>query len=1125
MRSSARHWQSLTKALGTLFCLALLAALRAGGAEAETHEAGAAVNHEIEISIEPSGGRLSARDLVTVSPGREELVFQLHSGLNPSSPTPGVRLERISPFRPAPPFVETWAVRLPPGLRTFAIEYAGVISHPLEAYGKEYARGFSTTMGTISEEGVYLAGSSFWYPALEGSQVTFALDVSLPPGWESVSQGDRAAHSRGAGGSRARWLCLNPQEEIFLVAGRFSEYSRQAGAVKAMVFLRSPDRGLAEKYLEATGNYIAMYEGLIGPYPYGKFALVENFWETGFGMPSFTLLGPTVIRLPFILHTSYPHEILHNWWGNGVYPDYERGNWSEGLTAYLSDHLLRARKGEAAAYRQETLQKYADYVKAGRDFPLTEFRSRHSSATEAVGYGKSLMLFHMLRVRLGDEAFVRGLREFYGRFRFRLASFDDIREVFESVSGAGLREFFSQWVERPGAPELEAGEVSARKDSGGYLLRLALRQRQPGPPYSLRVPVAVTMEGRADAHQEAVLMEARSAEFSIRLPARPLRVDVDPEYDVFRRLHQAEVPPALTEALGSEEALVILPSSGGEDLLEAYRGLAGTLGRSGPDKAEAKPDRDMGGLPAGKAAFVVGWDNRFLPQVKKALAAYGVEITDRSVTVAGETFPRAGHAFVLAARDGGRPLVWIAADQPAPIPGLGRKLPHYHKYSYLVFRGDEPENAAKGRWPVLDSPMTVLVPHGGRAERVGMGRLSPRKPLAELPEAFSRDEMMKTISYLSSPELEGRGVGTGGLAPAAEFVARKFREAGLEPAGDGGYFQGFEAEGPSGPAKLRNVVGVLPGRNPKYAGESVVVGAHYDHLGRGWPGARAGDEGRVHPGADDNSSGVAVLLELARVLAEGPGPERAVVFVAFSGEEAGRLGSRHYIGHMDAYPASRAMAMVNLDTVGRLGGGKLLVLGAETAGEWVHIMRGAGYVTGVQIETVGEPLDSSDQVSFHEAGVPAVQLFTGPHLDYHRPSDTAEKIDYDGLVSVARVAREAIAYLAGREAPLEASLEGAVSAAKGENAGRAGRKVSLGTIPDFTFVGEGCRISGVVPGSPAEKCGLREGDIIVAINSMPVSSLKDLSEALKSLSPGDLVTVTFIRDGAKAEASAVVEAR
>jgi aminopeptidase N len=193
--------------------------------------------------------------------------------------------------------------------------------------------------------------------------------VELPPDWDVVSQGERTEHLKKGYRTIVRWESPEPQDEIFLVAARFTEYTRRIGQVSAMAFLRAPDEGLANKYLEATTRYIAMYEKLIGPYPYKKFALVENFWETGFGMPSFTLLGTTVIRLPFIINSSYPHEILHNWWGNSVFPASEKGNWSEGLTAYLSDHLIRSSRS-AAEYRQTTLQKYADYV-IGKKFPLT----------------------------------------------------------------------------------------------------------------------------------------------------------------------------------------------------------------------------------------------------------------------------------------------------------------------------------------------------------------------------------------------------------------------------------------------------------------------------------------------------------------------------------------------------------------------------------------------------------------------------------------------------------------------------------------------------------------------------------------------------------------------------------
>jgi len=251
-------------------------------------------------------------------------------------------------------------------------------------------------------------------------------------------------------------------------------------------------------------------------------------------------------------------------------------------------------------------------------------------------------------------------------------------------------------------------------------------------------------------------------------------------------------------------------------------------------------------------------------------------------------------------------------------------------------------------------------------------------------------------------------------------------------------------------------------------------------------------------------------------------PDRTIVFVAFNGEEAGRRGSRHYATHEERYPAERCIGMLNLDTVGRLGKKKLLVIGADSAREWASIFRGTAMVTGVDIEFVPEKLASGDQTSFEDSGVPSVQLFTGPHLDYHRPTDTADKIDPDGLVKVTSVAREVVEYLSSRKGPLTPTA-GSDTAADSEESRE--RKISLGIIPDFAFSGEGCRLSGVAPDSPAENCGLREGDVIIRIGSYLVRGLKDLSEVLRSLTPGGSIVIAFLREGKEMTVEAEVKAK
>jgi Iap family predicted aminopeptidase len=286
---------------------------------------------------------------------------------------------------------------------------------------------------------------------------------------------------------------------------------------------------------------------------------------------------------------------------------------------------------------------------------------------------------------------------------------------------------------------------------------------------------------------------------------------------------------------------------------------------------------------------------------------------------------------------------------------------------------------------------------------------------------------------------------------------------------------------------------------------------------------RQGNIGKIHHGADDNASGVAVLIELARTLSKGLKPDRNVVFVAFTGEEAGKKGSKYYVANEKTFPVEQCIGMINLDTVGRLEKKKLLVLGADSASEWVHIFRGAGFVTGVEMEIVSEELDSGDQKSFRDAGIPAVQLFSGPHLDYHRPTDTADKIDADGLVKVASFVKEALEYLSSREGPLSSNLKAGLGGA--QRLDKSSRRVSLGTVPDYAFQGNGYRLSGVAPGSPAASAGLRAGDIIVRIGGKVIGSLQDVSDSLKSLKPGERILITFLRKEKTMTAEAEVVAR
>ncbi len=538
--------------------------------------------------------------------------------------------------------------------------------------------------------------------------------------------------------TKTQWDSPEPQEGIFLIAARFSEYVRQAGHFTAMAFLRTPDSELADKYLKATVRYITMYEKLIGPYPYKKFALVENFRETGLGMPSFTLLGPKIIRFPFIITSSYPHEILHNWWGNSVFPDMTQRQ-LVGRAYRLSFRLPYKRTtGQWGPSRQETLQKYTDYVSGSRDFPIADFRMRHSPSSEAIGYGKSLMFFHMLRLELGDKIFAAGLRDFYHEYKFRLASFDELIKTFQQVSGKDLKEMLDEWILHAGAPKLKLRDVAVRPEKNGYVLTGLIEQVQPGITYHLLIPLAVTMEGQKQAYYISVVMDKRILELALHVPARPFRLDVDPEFDLFRRLDRDEIPPALSQALGAKKVLVLLPSSASSMLLQGYREFAHSLYNTGPDTVEIKLDTEVAKLPEDRAVTLLGLENRFLKETMASFSEYGVTLTRESLHIGKDEIRPENNSIVLTVKNPKNKdmaLTLISTTVPAALPGLGRKLPHYHKYSYLAFEGDEPVNILKGRWQVQDSPLTAFIPgRDGALRKVEMAELPPRSPLATLPD-------------------------------------------------------------------------------------------------------------------------------------------------------------------------------------------------------------------------------------------------------------------------------------------------------------------------------------------------------------------------------------------------------
>jgi len=384
---------------------------------------------------------------------------------------------------------------------------------------------------------------------------------------------------------------------------------------------------------------------------------------------------------------------------------------------------------------------------------------------------------------------------------------------------------------------------------------------------------------------------------------------------------------------------------------------------------------------------------------------------------------------------------------------------------------------------------------------------------ARIADETALHDLRVDVGYLSSDLLKGRETGTDGERLAAQYLVQRFRELGLAPGLDSAWVQPFDftyspnPHAPSGggtPRTGRNVVAHLD----RGAERTVVIGAHYDGLGYGGVGSRAPGDSLIHNGADDNASGVAALLEIARQLQASDARSANIFFVAFSGEELGLYGSKHFVDALPV-PADRVSYMINLDMVGRLDDERRLVVsGTGTSPAWGAALDAASTATDLALAEDPSGLGASDHTSFYLEDIPAVHLFTGAHDDYHTPADDSHRIDYEGLHDVATFAVRLVEAL---------DDNGALAFTETDNDNQDRRMsfdVTLGIMPDYVFEGEGMRIDAVTEDDgPAGRAGLQEGDVIVRVGDVAVGDIYAYMDALGQLEPGDTATVVVERDG------------
>lgn len=511
----------------------------------------------------------------------------------------------------------------------------------------------------LDESGaVFLDG---WYPSVRGLSV-YRLTALLPEGFEGISEADDVTvRPAEKGGREFSFSFPHPVRGITFVAGKYSVEKEVFNGTEIVAYFLPEDVGLSKSYVEYTKKYLGMYEKLIGKYRYKRFAVVENVLPTGYSMPTYTLLGRDVVRLPFIVETSLGHEILHQWFGNMVYVGDSGGNWSEGLTTCLADQRYEELKGNGPEYRKQIMISFQSFVTPQNDFPLGSFSSRTDYASRSIGYGKAAMVFHMLRDLTGEKVFYEAIRAFVEKNSFRPASWGDIRTAFEAATGKDLTWYFKQWLTEKGAPELEVKNAVLSFRGSKAIVSFDLEQK--GGDYRLHVPVMVkTKEGEI---RKTFDVEKKKTALQIETEGSPVELVVDDQYDIFRRLPAAEFPPVISRLLGDGNKIFVVPE--GEE--ERYASASAYL--KGEGFVQKKPVEMTYGEIRGSSILIFGSDSGL------ARSLFGSARTPKE-------------DFSLAVRENpynvDRVIAIVDCASPAETAAYLRRMTHYGKYSRISFR-------------------------------------------------------------------------------------------------------------------------------------------------------------------------------------------------------------------------------------------------------------------------------------------------------------------------------------------------------------------------------------------------------------------------------------------------------
>jgi hypothetical protein len=718
-------FSSPSRRRGGLLLIALIASAVgacAGGRPAVSPEFGGGplllpAHHQLQVTLDPPARTLTAEDLITLKgpPSASPTAFYLndHFMVDAVTMTTGARQQAVpfhreKPRMPRASFTRQRYAAIEQMVR-YEIDLPAGLAEPLQLTILYRGRWPATAdeAPPLTERGAQLTADDGWYPLWPDALFTIDLTINHPAGWEAVGAGRRGAHT----GRSTGWSMTQPTETIDLIAGPYVMTERQSNGIELSTYLFAEEASLAPVYLDAAADYLARYSRLLGPYPFPKLAVVETAAPIGAAVPSLVLLGRPLIKRHYTQPYGLGHEIVHAWLGNSVMADESQGNWTEALTTYVANYYtVEENDGDAAARQQRSrmLWQFAVQAPPGRDYPLMRFLHNDSQTDAAIGYQKGAFVFHLLRRMMGDEDFFAMLRDFTARYRGTRAGWNDLRLLSEARLGRPLDWFFLQWIVQAGAPQVVIEQVtmtplpSEADGPPGLTIAVTLRQQPP----IFRLPVTVQIDTHDRMLEKSVWMDQERMVIETTTASPPLRVVVDPDNHLFRRLKRDELPPMLNLTLTEPSFAIVPPDRAGPELARTYQ-VIGDGARTRHEAQAAQSNHSAGGhiTPLPPARLVLGGpeENRAAAELAQRLPE-GVEIKSDRFSVGGHSYAGAGHALLLSFRDPAgdhRPVTLFYGLSPDAVAPLAPLLFYHGWDSYVVF--DNGRTIATGELPPAQS--------------------------------------------------------------------------------------------------------------------------------------------------------------------------------------------------------------------------------------------------------------------------------------------------------------------------------------------------------------------------------------------------------------------------------------